>query len=231
MNYRSWLRLDPRTRLLVLLLCALLAFTAPIAGLWSALGLMCGYLLLQGMGRQALQFSFVFALLYGLQVLINTYAASLGPIVGFMLYYFMRFIPVMMAAAALAKASPGALIAALQAMRLPKTITIPLAVGLRYFPGVVQEYLAIQQAARLRGLALTPLGLLRRPQLTLECALVPLLMRSLKIADELAASAATRGIEYPGPRSALHPVQLRVVDGVVTTVMLAASITILRVFA
>jgi energy-coupling factor transport system permease protein len=215
----KWIRLDPRTRLLVLLFCAVLAFTASNTGLWMALGTMGLYLLAQGMGRRALQFSIAFFVLYGLNFLINTYAASLGPIFGFMLYYFMRFIPVMMAAAALGTASPGELIAALQKMRLPKSVIIPLAVSLRYMPGIAQEYRAIQEAARLRGVSLTLLGFLKNPQITLECALVPLLMRSLKIADELAASAASRGIEHPGPRTSLRVVQFQWVDALVLLVV------------
>lgn len=214
----KWIRLDPRTRLVVLLLCAVLAFTTSSTGLWIALATMCSYLLAQGMGRIALNFSTAFVVLYGLNSLINTYAASLGPIFGFMLYYFMRFIPVMMAAAALGKASPGELIAALQKMRLPKTVIIPLAVSLRYMPGIAQEYQAIQEAARLRSVSMTFLGFLKNPQLTLECALVPLMMRSLKIADELAASAASRGIEHPGQRTSLRQVQFRLID---TLVLLA----------
>ncbi|NTV63423.1 MAG: energy-coupling factor transporter transmembrane protein EcfT, partial [Oscillochloris sp.] len=81
---------------------------------------------------------------------------------------------------------------------------------------------------RLRGVSLTVFGFLRQPRLTLECALVPLLMRSLRIADELAASAATRGIEHPGERSSLRPLRLRVADGAVMALMLAASIGIVR---
>ena len=219
----NWIHLDPRTRLLVLVFGSVLAFTTSSAGLWVALGTMCLYLLVQGMGWSALQFSTGFVILYGLSFLINTYAASLGPVFGFMLYYFMRFIPVMMAAAALGKASPGELIAALQKMRLPKTVIIPLAVSLRYMPGIAQEYQAIQEAARLRGVSLTLLGFLKDPQLTLECALVPLLMRSLKIADELAASAASRGIEHPGERTSLRRVQFRCIDAVVLLAVVLIS--------
>ncbi|NTW02464.1 MAG: hypothetical protein HGA19_14485, partial [Oscillochloris sp.] len=116
---RTWLRLDPRTRLLVLLICAGLAFTVSSAGLWLALGAMFVYLVAQGMLRPAVQFGLGFAVLSGLLFLINIYAPSLGPIFGFMLYYFMRFIPVLMAAAALGTASPGELIAALQKLHLP----------------------------------------------------------------------------------------------------------------
>lgn len=225
-KHLPWLRLDPRTRLLVLLICAGLAFTVSGAGLWLALGMMFLYLLAQGMLRPALQFTLGFAVLYGLQFLIHTYVPSLSLIFGFMLYYFMRFIPVLMAAAALGTTAPGELIAALQKLRLPRAVIIPLAVMLRYLPGITQEYQAIQQAARLRGVALSFLGFLRQPQLTLECALVPLLMRSLKIADELAASAATRGIDHPGERSTLRPVRLRLADGAIMALMLTASIGI-----
>lgn len=45
------------------------------------------------------------------------------------------------------------------------------------------------------------------PLATIEYILIPLLMRCLKVTDELAASGTTRGLELEGKRYALNPVR------------------------
>jgi energy-coupling factor transporter transmembrane protein EcfT len=46
-------------------------------------------------------------------------------------------------------------------------------------------------------------------------------MRSLRLSDELAASAAARGIDNPGPRSCARPVRIRPVDMVAMATLCA----------
>ena len=59
--------------------------------------------------------------------------------VGFMAFFAARFIPVAMAASALTASPPGELVAALQKMRMPKAVIIPLAVGLRFMPCIARD--------------------------------------------------------------------------------------------
>lgn len=222
------LSLDPRTRLLVVLLSLLITFFASNAAVVAFMLLMLLYLAVQELLGRAVSLVAIFAGLFALYVFVlKTMSAPMVPLIGFMLFYLMRLMPVVMAAVALGAASPGELIAALQTLRLPKSIIISLAVILRYMPGIAAQYRAVQDAARLRGVSMNVFGFFRHPILTLECALVPLLMSSLKISDELAASAAARGIEYPGPRSSLRQLRIRFADMLVVVLMTLAVVVFL----
>ncbi len=219
--------LDPRTKLFVLALCGTLAFIISDAGLFALLGAMTAYLALQGMLRKALQYLLAFGILYSLQYVIYAYLPGAAVMFGFMAFFAARFIPVLMAASALSASPPGELVAALQKLRVPKAVVIPLAVGLRFMPCIAGEYAAIRDAMRLRGISLTPVNCLRNPLMTVECAFVPLLMRSLKISDELAASAATRGIDNPGRRTCLRQIRLSPADGAVMAAFAAVCIGVM----
>jgi energy-coupling factor transport system permease protein len=114
-------------------------------------------------------------------------------------------------------------------MRMPKAVVIPIAVGLRFMPSFFVEYAAIRDAARLRGVSISPQNLLTKPALTLECAYVPILMRSLTISDALAASACTRGLDNPNQRSSLHTSKIGFQD-IAAYAILAAFVAALVYF-
>ena len=84
------------------------------------------------------------------------------------------------------------LMVALQRMRLPQAVTIPLVVMFRYIPTLRIEYRQIRVC---------------HPLATIEYILIPLLMRCLKVTDELAASGTTRGLELECKRYALRPIR------------------------
>ncbi|ACV63436.1 cobalt transport protein [Desulfofarcimen acetoxidans DSM 771] len=218
MSAKVMFHLDPRTKLFVLILCGILAFIIGDAGLFVLIGAMTVYLLIQGMIKKALQYLLAFGILYGVQYIIHAYVPGAAVIFGFMAFFAARFIPVTMAASALSALPPGELIAALQKLRMPKTVVIPLAVGFRFMPCIAREFSAIRDAMRLRGISFASAKCIRNPTMTIECAFVPLLMRSLKISDELAASASARGIDNPGVRTCLRRIQLSLADGVVMAV-------------
>lgn len=94
----------------------------------------------------------------------------------------------------------GELVTALGRMRLPKTVTIPVAVMVRYLPTLGQEYACIRDTMRMRGIEASFPASLLHPLRATEFVLVPILMRCLKVADELAASAVSRGIESRASR-------------------------------
>ncbi len=215
---------DPRTKLFAVLLCGTLAFLVNETGLIVLLAAMSGYLLVQGMYKKVLRFLLGFGLLFGLQHIIYTYLASAAAIFGFIVFIAARFIPVLMAASVLSSAAPGELIAALQKLHIPKAVIIPLAVGLRFMPCIAGEFSAIRDAMRLHGLSLASLNTLAHPVITLEYILVPLLMRSMKISDELAASASARGIDNPGPRTSLRRLRFGPADGLAVVIFSAAGL-------
>jgi energy-coupling factor transporter transmembrane protein EcfT len=68
---------------------------------------------------------------------------------------------------------------------------------------------------------------LRRPFETVSYMLVPLLVRSLSIGDELARAAVARGIEIPGAKTSLYDLDFRFRDAVVLAVWTLAFIILL----
>lgn len=100
------------------------------------------------------------------------------------------------------------LIAAMYSLRFPRSITITFAMVLRFFPTFSEEIHRIYDAMKLRGIALSWKNVFTRPLLLLEAMVVPIVMRSASIADELSASAVTRGIDNPDQRTSF--VQLKV---------------------
>lgn len=116
-------------------------------------------------------------------------------------------------------------------MRLPKTVTIPVAVMVRYLPTLGQEYACIRDTMRMRGIEASFPASLLHPLRATEFVLVPILMRCLKVADELAASAVSRGIESRASRTSVRDVRLRVRDGVAAAVLAAFVVGVLAVDA
>ncbi len=102
--------------------------------------------------------------------------------------------------------------AAMNRIRMPKSVVIPLTVMLRYFPMVGEDWRHIKDAMRMRDVSPSLGGLLTHPGRTVECIYVPLMMSASQIADELSAAAVTRGIENPGPRTCLQRIRFGFAD-------------------
>ena len=94
-----------------------------------------------------------------------------------------------------------------------------------------QEYAGIRDTMRMRGIEASFPASLLHPLRATEFVLVPILMRCLKVADELAASAVSRGIESRASRTSVRDVRLRVRDGVAAAVLAAFVVGVLAVDA
>lgn len=92
----------------------------------------------------------------------------------------------------------------LSKMGLPKSVTIPLTVLLRYFPSIGEDKRAIKKAMAMRGLQG---GFLKHPIQSIECLYVPMMMAASRRADELSCAAVTRGIENPKRRTTLTEIR------------------------
>lgn len=113
---------------------------------------------------------------------------------------------------------------ALQNMHFPKGAIITLAVVFRYLPTVSDEFRSIKNTMKLRGVGLTFKNIILHPIKTGEYAIVPLIIRSMKIADELAASAMTRGLDLETKRTSYREIRLRLKDFVAAGIVVIAVI-------
>ena len=88
----------------------------------------------------------------------------------------------------------GQMKAALRAVHLPRVFVDALVVAFRVLPTVGAEAVAIREAMEMRGVDLGIRGVLRHPLVIAERFLVPLLSSIARVADDLAASSVIRGL-------------------------------------
>lgn len=209
--------LDPRTKLVIVIVTSTLCLIA--RGEVVVLVIAAAAFALAAAGGSARAAGVALAIYAGMNLLLALSAAYRLPLLSTILlvvgFTLVKFVPVFLLIAWFVQSTrTGELICALERARLPKEVTIPLAVALRYLPTIGREASSIRDALRMRGLELTGMGALRRPLAALEHLMVPLLMRCLKLADELSLSAVSRGIESERRRTCVRDVRLRGRDAV-----------------
>ena len=94
-------------------------------------------------------------------------------------------------------------LAALRNLRLPERFIMIVAVIFRFFPVLSGDMKLLRQSIRTRGAFTSPLQKLRALSSYIEILTVPMALRVIRIAETLAASAETRGIEDVYKRQAL----------------------------
>ncbi|MFC5369865.1 energy-coupling factor transporter transmembrane component T [Arcanobacterium bovis] len=192
-------RLDPRTKIVLAVvvgLCTISVVKFPVTV--SALVITLFLIIADRLWKLLLfaaSLLAVFALALACGVLTTSFLSDIALIIG---EYGIRLsIIVAINAWLLMSTEPAALLAALERWRLPRSFTIPIATMFRFFPAVLSEARAIWDAMRLRGLFTSPWHFLLNPLLTAEYLVVPLLGSTLQIADNISASAMTRGLGAP----------------------------------
>ena len=118
----------------------------------------------------------------------------------------------MLAGLVISTTKVGEFLSAMARLYVPKRLTIPIAVMLRYLPTIREDWHYIKDAMRLRDVSPTLLGFLKAPAMTINCIYVPLLTAASKAADELSIASVTRGIESPKPRTCLVKIQMQAAD-------------------
>lgn len=108
----------------------------------------------------------------------------------------------------LSSTSVSEFIAAMQKIHLSEKIVIPLSVIFRFFPTIKEEYEAINDAMRMRGIRIG----VKSPLLMIEYRLVPLIFAIVKIGEELSAASLTRGLGAPVKRTNVCEIGFHVQD-------------------
>ena len=122
----------------------------------------------------------------------------------------------------------GSLIAALRALHLPKAAGIAAAVIMRFFPTISGEYRAIRSSQRFRGIGVGVFHTLTHLPSTVEYILIPLILRTTKVAEELSASMTVRGVRFSGAINSYRPIRFTWKDG---TLCMSLLIIACAVFA
>ena len=195
-------RIDGRTVLFLTLCACIVTFLATsflghgIFTFWIFL-ILCWF----GLYKQALGCFAVYLVAIVWLMIEMKYQISIpSPLLLSMIY---KLLLPAMPAYLLAKIPSGKLTASLRKIPIPTRIMLVLIVMLRF----------------------APVGnVLRHPMDTLEYAIVPMVFRSLKIADELAASAIVRGIESPYKKESYYVSRIAALDCFLIVVSVGATV-------
>lgn len=146
-------------------------------------------------------------LIYCLLVLIQLYVLPvLHPVIKAVLsvpvVQFRKMFPLLMVAVLIIRTTKvSEIIATMEKMHVSKSITVSLAVTIRYFPTMFEEWVHIKEAMSIRKIPTFQLNPAHFVKRMVQFYLVPLLISASKTIDELTAAAVTRGIDNPGKRS------------------------------
>ena len=209
-KYKGTALLDPRCKLFLLISIGFVSYF--LTGNIPSLLLIITFGLLLGFGNGA-SWAVKMIVLYIIISYLNALLRHM-PIPGLtvMMTVFgvtvLKMIPIVMVGRWVLKTTEmDDLIVAFQRMKMPQSVIISFVVTVRYMPTLVTEYRMIRNTMAIRGICDTWCKKLLHPLSTIEFILIPLLMRCLKVADELAASGSTRGLEKEEVRYAINPVR------------------------
>lgn len=89
----------------------------------------------------------------------------------------------------------------LKKLRLPRILYIPLMVALRFIPGFINDVGELRDCLLIRGIPIGIFQLMLHPLRTTRLLFVPMVIRALRLADELAVATELKRVGYgAGPQ-------------------------------
>ena len=228
--------IDPRIKLTLLPIVGFTSFFISDTILLFILIIFAFFLYFySGMWKRALRFILFFVLLYCIELGISKFSeASIVFAIYMFIYFASRMTLIAMFGGYITKTtSVSEMLEALNRMKVPRSIGIPFSVLLRFVPTIKIELKALKENMKIRGIVTSRFFQLLHPIKYIEYTLVPLLMRMIKISDELSASALIRGLDSDEKRVTLTELQFRKTDlmiGLLGAFMIALMIVIQRIY-
>lgn len=225
----SRLQLDPRTKLILLIVINLIMMGGGIEGaaiIVRPILALIPFTLLLAEGR--IKAAFIYLPLYALAAfgegyvvphttgLINLLAIIASGLIT-------RFMPcLIMGYYVVTTTTVSEFTASMERMHVTLKIVIPLSVMFRFFPTVIEEAGAISDSMKIRGVG--GIAILKNPVAALEYRVVPLMVCIVKIGEELSAAALTRGLGSPTKRTNICRIGFHWWDFVLAGVAIIAAI-------
>lgn len=227
----GWIHLDPRSKLLILVLFSVVvmidvvdgpAYIVRVIMTFVPVFLVC----LEGKLHIGVRFTVLFIAASVLQNYAqHHFSGALGMLVLFLCYMVTQFAPTMITVwYCISTTRINEFIAAMNRMHAPQGLSISLAVMMRFFPTLAEEYRSIRDAMKMRGIQFG--GGKATKMVTYR--LIPLLFSSVNIGDELSAAAVTRGLGAPVKRTNVCDIGFHARDVLIVAVM--SVLTVLYVW-
>ena len=193
------LYLDPRTKVLVMLVLATLIFFVHKNLILNSILVFIPFFLL--ISDKRYRPAFVYGGLFVIAILVKIYGGKfefpylISMILGLIVELIFRFFPVFMFGYYIIKSTkPNEFISAMNLWHVPEAFIIPVSVVFRFVPTLAEENKSISNAMRMREIRFGTKKFWKNPSMILEYRLVPLMMSVAKIGEELSAAALSRGL-------------------------------------
>ena len=193
------LYLDPRTKVLVMLVLATLIFFVHKNLILNSILVFIPIFLL--ISDKRYRPAFVYGGLFVIAIFVKIYGGKfefpylISMILGLIVELIFRFFPVFMFGYYIIKSTkPNEFISAMNLWHVPEAFIIPVSVVFRFVPTLAEENRSISNAMRMREIRFGTKKFLKNPSMILEYRLVPLMMSVAKIGEELSAAALSRGL-------------------------------------
>ena len=214
--------IDPRTKLAIVLVLAVFVMgglgkdqVKPIKTALSVLPFLL--LLAERQWKRFARGAAILAIGYGLLAAMPYLPGILNYLALFCGGILTRFVvTVVMGEYLIATTSVSEFISAMEKLHMPQAITIPMSVMFRLFPTIGTEWRSIRRAMRMRDIHI---GGAKAGQV-LEYQLVPMMTSTVRIGEDLSASALTRGLGGPIRRTNICRIGFRLQDYVLLAVCL-----------
>lgn len=216
MNSNSGIKLDPRTKLYILIIMNIivissrdfgaLAFIKPVL---SAVPLLL--LMAERKNKAAVMYFIIYLISYMATIWFGHLTGILGMLLALFSGMSLRWVPCgMMGYYMIVSTGVNEFLVAMDRLKVPNKITIPFAVIFRFFPTVIEEYKSIKSAMQLRGVGFVSGS--GNIVTILEYRMVPLIMSIVKIGNDLTAAAMTRGLSSDEKRSHICRIGFGIAD-------------------
>ena len=220
------LKLDPRTKLfMIFVVSAVVMMSATTPILWAVRIAMTMVPITLLILEKHYASAFRFLILYIIALFLTfrfLSEQSKGFLMAFLVGYcsiIVQFMPAMITAWYVVRTTKiGEFVSAMQKMHVPDGITISLAVVMRFFPTIKEEYASIRDAMKMRGIMLGGGNAVRM----IEYRMIPLLFSCVNIGDELSAAAITRGLGGKVKRTSVETLKMGPADHLLVTLFTAA---------
>ena len=222
------MRLDPRTKLFMVFVVSLIVMmSATTPFLWAIrLSITLIPIILMILEKKYSS-ALCFLLAYASALVLMFYflsEQSEGLIASLLIGYcgiVVQFMPAIITAWYVVRTTKiGEFMSCMQKMHVPDGIAVSLAVVMRFFPTIKEEYSSINDAMRMRGVMLGGGNVLRM----FEFRMIPLLFSCVNIGEELSAAAITRGLGGEVKRSSVIELKLGIADFFLMVFLTAATV-------
>ncbi|MBU0278577.1 energy-coupling factor transporter transmembrane protein EcfT [Gemella sp. zg-1178] len=210
------LRLDIRTKILLLLLANVFMFKKMSIYEHLILATIFSLIVFIFFNQYRALRIYAIYLLFTLYELFLAKVGSLGFIDNLVLFSSLLFktvyFPICAGMVLVGSSKVSELITFLRKIKLSNSVIIVLAVVFRFFPVMLADYSMIKNSLKIKGVGNSPFYYFRHPLKFMEYVFVPYVIISTNIANELSISCLCRGIEHKGKASSIQVLKFKITD-------------------